>query len=227
MADLIKKWKAPKNIENMRTIDLNHHIIKVADTFTKRLDQAMFKCHQSMIKAMVPMIKVADLEAKGEFLPAEKKLEKLLHGLRLMAISASRLLQIRREFVRKQLGQKYEGFMAERHPITKLLFGDNLQVEAEKIAQDELMTNLATAGAKASSQDSFFGQKGHGGQSNRGKGRGGQTQQYYQPYKQQGKGRGSQGETEYRSPLRDEQMRPYREREPDKRDNKQSRGRNY
>ena len=138
------------------------------------------------------------------------------------------MLHIRREFIRKQLGQKYEGLTAERHPITKLLFADNLQVEAEKIDQTELMTQLATGGTKASSQDSFFGQKGRGGQNaNRGKGRGGQGQQYYQQtYKQSGRGRGNQGDTEYRSPLREEQMRPYRERKSDRKD-KQSRGRNY
>ena len=201
VADLMRTWRAPVNITNMRPIELNHHIVRVADSTTKRIDGAMYRAHASLLKAMVPIAEVANVEAKGYHIPAEEKLEKLLHGLRLAAISASRILYIRRDFVRSHIPKKYEGLVADRHPITTWLFGDDLQTEWERIDQRDLFSTLAGQPPQTTSSAPAFLGRGRGSQQNSNRGRGSQNSpHFHQQGSQGGRGRGAQQQQQSQEP---------------------------
>ena len=220
VSDLMRPWRAPANITYMRPVELNHHISRVIDGTTKRVDASLARTHNTLIKSMVPMCKIANWFVENDDEDQADMLKDMLQGLRLMAITASRILYARRDNVRSHIPKKYEVLTADRHPITTMLFGDDLQQDWERIDhQDFLSTLTGQDTGHLSQRGRGSGSRGRGrGQSHPSGGNQPQQQQQQQAASQPPAGRG-RGHVDYRSPQRDDQ----RDRKDDKKEGKRSR----
>ena len=150
-----EKYNRPQNCENLINTRVNPEIWSKIRSNTRSRDLRMQKLETSLIKSMIPIIKIVNkmLELKSNSKPASETdvsafLQLSLDSLALLGHSINEVNLKRRELIKPDLNDQFKQLCSSQTPVTKLLFGDDLPKSVKEISE----TNKV--GVKVSSKQS-------------------------------------------------------------------------
>ena len=137
-----EKYNRPENCENPINTRVNPEIWSKVRSNTRSRDLKMQKLETSLLKSMIPIVKMSDklLELKFNSKSASESdvsefLQLSLDSLALMGHSINEVNIKRRELIKPDLKDQFKQLCCLHTPVTKLLFGDDLPKSVKEISE--------------------------------------------------------------------------------------------
>ena len=137
-----EKYNRPENCENLINTRVNPEIWSKVRSNTRSRDLKMQKLETSLLKSMIPIVKMSDklLELKFNSKSASESdmsefLQLSLDSLALMGHSINEVNIKRRELIKPDLNDQFKQLCGSHTPVTKLLFGDDLPKSVKEISE--------------------------------------------------------------------------------------------
>ena len=161
LSEKLKKHARPGNLDNLVDPRVNpeiwanmSHAVKRADlrtantqTIVSKVGTIIAKCTENLLQARKTAGKDIDLDEMVGF---------HTDALALLGHTQNELSMKRREAIRPSLKKEYAGLCSQNAPVTKLLFGDDLQQQLNNIKASNKITHTS-ANADKSQRSGFKG----------------------------------------------------------------------
>jgi hypothetical protein len=129
LTELLDKYDPPENCAVMAPVRVNGPIWEIIRETTKGHDKRWQRPQMLLAKAMVAVAKaMEDIKAAAADKPSlNTTFATMAEGFAIMATSNKEINLKRREYIRADLAPSYKALCKRENPITKELFGDNLE----------------------------------------------------------------------------------------------------
>ncbi|XP_013396845.1 uncharacterized protein LOC106163723 [Lingula anatina] len=146
LEDMVKLYHPPENCTYMTQIKCNQRLWGTLRPLTKYNDKIMQNWQTNIFHGLTPFLEIADacskhLEGEGDVPSPETLLAKMTDGFSILAAVVHDISMFRRELAKPDINEKYKALASPQNPVTKELFGDNLDANMKDIEEGLKISN--------------------------------------------------------------------------------------
>lgn len=167
LKEIINKYNLPSNCKDIGVTKVSAEVWRACSPLTRETDLKFQNVQKTLVSALIPLTKMAEKILKLSQLFSKNDLSELLtlssDTIALLCSANREINYRRREAIKPDLQADYKLLCSSQVPVTKQLFGDNLQNDMNEIKNAAKLTKSLSKQNTPNNNPTLSGKRWHSG----------------------------------------------------------------